>query len=202
MNSGEVQQTLSSESGQAALEKVILRKLIMQEGQRCKVKIPPEELELPKGFADHPSRTELKKDLLANRTLRALLVSEISEQDKRETYELFVDQLTQYELSVAESDFEQPKTSTRHTLTLPQLEREFGTEVAAKIISLTPGGSTVSVATPRGKVAIGLVSVRGSYGELVPEIENVIANSRRTAFLNTLTARAQIRFPGIHDAKE
>lgn len=221
-------------SGPAVLNGMIEQKLIQQEAARQKVTLTSTEtrdLEKAALAVKDPTYREAALEKAKTMTLaRHLLLQGVTESQIREVYNLYKDELTQYELfaivlmtrkdgqdlqrslqdgskfsSLAQNFSIDPSRKNGGKvgfLTLPQIRRSLGQEAADEVARLKPNQVGKMIYTPFGLTVLKLGEVKSDYKDLKPVAENLLAESRRTDLNFRLFQNAKISSPFMDTAPD
>ncbi len=226
--------------GQEVLRLLCTQKVVMQEAQRHGISVSDSEVEqarktgrglsygdfkLPDEATQEPGFREIvNQEVRAGLIMRKMVLKDVSESWKRHIYELFKDELIQYELfcilvpsqteaevvasklkqgvSFAElaASYSVEETSKSNGgrvgfMTQPALQTLLGPEASESLLSLKPGATSRPLPTPVGVVFLKIGTVRSTYNELKPAVEELFVESKRLALLQELITGAELVSP-------
>lgn len=210
------------------LANLVEQKVISQEAARQQIKLTPEDQQQVKKIKDGPNAQAAREQLETALLVRHLLLSGVKEEQIRQTYDLFKDELTQYELFVIvlttrKSGQELQKSLEEGSsfdtlvtnfsidpsrerggrvgfLTMPQIRRALGQEAADEVARLKPNQVGKVIYTPFGLTVLKLGEVKSEYKDLKPLAEGLIAESHRVDLMYRLYSKAKINSPFMQEA--
>lgn len=212
--------------GDHALERTIQQRLVFQECARRK--ILPDETALAAFGAKLDKDLDPRVRVAAERELRyrdlvgKLLLDGVAEAEKKQVYDLFRSELTQYELLgilALTSRDAQDIADTLHykadfaalagsrsmdpgsrqnggrigSLTMPQINSVFGPAAASTIRAMKPDDVSAPVYCRQGHMVFKLVKVKSNYSDLKPAVEALIARSKQLDLTYRLLSKADIK---------
>jgi len=156
-----------------------------------------------------------------------LLMQGVTPKEVREVYDLFRPQLIQYEIfaillgthkdahDVARSledgvrfdllaknySLDPSKLSGGRLgfLTMPQIRRFMGAEAASAVARLKPNQVGGVVYGPQGWLVLKVGAIQSSYEEIKPNIEALVANSKKVELMAKLMEKAKVSSPYLKD---
>ncbi|HEY4002599.1 MAG TPA: peptidylprolyl isomerase [Candidatus Xenobia bacterium] len=166
----------------------------------------------------------LDRSLRARMLLRKLVLKRVSDGELRHWYEAFKDELTRYEVydilaqsaaharviagALKDTPFEEvaarfsrdlqsrPQGGRCGFLSLSEVEEAFGGAARQDVLQLSPGRVVGPIACPAGVLFLKVGRVHSTYGDLKPDIENLVVDARAQALAYTLVAHAQVTWTG------
>lgn len=195
---------------------------------------------LPDEATKDPSMREVvNQEVRAGLFMRKMVLKDVSESWKRHIYDLFKSELTQYELfcimvpSQTEADVVSAKLKRGDSfsalaanysgeenskknggrvgfLTQPAVQALLGPDASEVLVELKPGAVSEPILTPIGVTFLKIGTVRSSYEDLKPAIEDIFLESKQFGVLQELISDAdmvspfgaKIKFPGIAPTTE
>ena len=219
-------------SGAEVLAQMVQQALVTQQAQKDSVKLSPqEESELSKAVGqikDPLVRDSVLREQKSQILLRKLMLKDVSERDKRDFFDLYRNELAQYELFLivvaTESDakaaweslkagslpFDQlvrnysldPSNGGRvGYLSLPAIRAQLGEQAAASLAASPPNSALAPMYCSQGMMIIRVGAVLKSYEQLKPTIENIFLESKRVAYRRKLMATAKISSPFLDTSR-
>lgn len=226
--------------GQEILRLLCAQKAVMQEAKKLGISASENEVEnvrrsgqgltygtfkLPDEATQDPAMRDIvNQEVRAGILMRKMILKDVSESWKRHIYDLFKEELTQYELfcilvpSQAEADVVSAKLQKGDSfsdlaasysgeenskknggrlgfLTQPALQTLLGPAALEAVVDLKPGFVSKPVPTPIGFVFLKVGAIRSSYDELKPTIETIFVESKQLEALQELISDADMVSP-------
>lgn len=226
--------------GQEVLRLLCAQKAVLQDAKKLGISVSDEEVEqarksgrgltygdfkLPDEATQDPGLREVvNQEVRAGLIVRKMVLKDVSESWKRHIYDLFKEELTQYELfciilpqqseanvvsaklKKGESfgdlaaSYSADESSKRNGgrigfLTEPAVQTLLGSEASEALVALKPGVVSGPVTTPLGVMFLKVGSVRSGYDELKPSIEDIFVESRRLGVVQDLISDAELVSP-------
>ncbi len=226
--------------GQEILRMLCAQKAITQEARKMGLTVTDDEVEkarksgqgltygafkLPDEATQDPGMREVvNQEVRAGLLMRKMVMKDVSESWKRHVYDLFKDELTQYEVfcilvpSQTEADVVAAKLKKGENfsdlaanysgeenskskggrvgfLTQPAVHTLMGPDASEVLADLKPGVASEPIATPMGVCFLKVGTVRSSYEELRPVIEDIFVESKQLGALQELISDAEMISP-------
>lgn len=226
--------------GQEVLRLLCAQKAVLQEAKKRGLSVSDEEVEdarksgrglsygsfkLPDEATTDPGlRDVVDQEVRAGLIMRKMVLKDVSESWKRHVYDLFKEELTQYELfcivlpnqgevsvvaaklkkgesfSDLAASYSAEESSKRNGgrvgfLTEPAVQALLGADASEALAALKPGVVSEPIETAVGVVFLKVGKVRSSYDELKPSIEELFVESRRLGVLQDLISGAELISP-------
>lgn len=226
--------------GQEILRLLCAQKAVTQEAKKLGISVSDDEVEkarksgqgltygtfkLPDEATQDPAmRGVVNQEVRAGLLMRKMVLKDVSESWKRHIYELFKDELTQYELfcilvpSQTEAEVVSAKLKKGESfadlaanysgeenskknggrvgfLTQPAVQALLGPDASEVLIELKPGTVSEPIPTPIGVAFLKIGTVRSSYEDLKPTIEDIFLESKQLGALQDLISDAEMVSP-------
>jgi hypothetical protein len=212
-------------SGQQVLQHVLEQRLVLQEAKRQG--IGADEASIARQMKalspqlDPMVRQSMEREMRYRDVFRKLLLAKVSESEKRLVYDLFREELANYELfgiflanradgqavmSGLEFNAGFAALAARYSvhstrakggafgyMTMPQIRLWLGEDAVGQVAALQSGKHTGPFYTNQGLMVLKLGAVHKSYQSIKPAVEELIANAGKVALLNRLLQEGKVR---------
>ena len=212
--------------GQQVLKRLATVHLIQEDARRLHIKVDDEEL---KGFraqldsqtSDVSTRKIAESELISRLLLRKILLKDTDEKRLRELYELFKEELKQYNLlglvakdradidkvkQALASGFSFEELSTTYSvngamkrrrghlgsMTLAAVKSTFGPAVSREVAKLDAKGFTAPFTCEEGFLILKVDSLKGSYTQLRSKVQDLIVEADAPLYLRNLLASSKL----------
>ncbi|HEY4002597.1 MAG TPA: hypothetical protein VGO93_27235 [Candidatus Xenobia bacterium] len=196
---------LNAHGGSAELQRLMEQHLILQEADKEKINLndPASMLALEavsKSTSDAVSYRALEEETRARLLLRKMLLKEVSDEVKDQTWKRFQADLVQYEVYTAGVEARRDVRSEACKvgfLTRAGIASYWGQSVADAVVRLRPGrqATTPPLATTQGMAVFAVGRVLTSYEDLKTSVEDILVAQTEGAYMYHLTRAAVVSYP-------